>query len=129
MDRRKAVACEGVMRFAAAFSKEGSSVFLPLDESGPVDLVVLRDKLLRVQIKSVKPLRGVIHANFRSSNNWSVKHYSLETADLFGVYDHHSQKGYILDLQEFNGKTDISLRLDDSPHKLAARYAEKYRFF
>jgi hypothetical protein len=96
MDRRKALAGAGVMRFAAEFTRLGESTFIPIDESGPIDLVVLRGKLLRVQVKSVKPIRGVLIVPFRSSNNWSVKKYTSADIDLFGVYDHVNDKGYLL---------------------------------
>ena len=104
MNRRKAVACEGVMRFTAAFSKEGSSVFLPLDESGPIDLIVLRNSLLRVQVKSMKPHNGVLRIAFKSSNNWSVKRYCAGDIDLFAVYDHENQHGYLLPMKDFDGR-------------------------
>ncbi len=128
----KQKACEAELRFASEFTRKGYSVFLPTTEDGPVDLVIhKRHSFKRVQIKATKDKKGTIKAKLRSTNNWSNKKYSISDVDLIGVYDYENKVGYLLSLVDFEGMTEVTLRVKPPKNnqKTNVRSAEKYLFF
>ena len=128
----KQIACEAELRFAAEFVRKGHSVFMPTVEDGPIDLVVhKKGKFSKIQVKSTKRKNGVLLAKLRTTNNWSNKKYVSSEVDIVAVYDYGDKKGYLLNLKDFEGMSEVTLRIDSvkNNQKLRIRSAEKYLFF
>jgi hypothetical protein len=129
---KKQVAKEGELRFAAEFVRKGWSIFLPYGEDSPIDLLIEKNgEFKRIQVKATLPIKGVVKGRLKSSNNWQVKKYTSKDIDFFGIYDIENKKGYLLPIKEFEGMTEISLRISESKNnqKEGIRLAEKYLYF
>ena len=132
MTKKKQLAKEGELRFAAEFLKRGWQIFLPYGEDSPIDLLICKDgEFKRVQVKSTAPIKGVIHCRLKSSNNWQVKKYTKKETDYFAIYDYINQKGYLIDINLIEGMTEPILRLEKSKNNQikGIRLAEKYAYF
>jgi len=129
---KKQIAKEGELRFAAEFVRTGWSIFLPYGEDSAIDLLIEKGGTYkRVQIKTTKPIMGVIHCRLKSSNNWQVKFYTKKEIDYFGIYDYQNKKGYLIPVEEALGKTDVSLRIEKTKNnqQKGITSAEKYFYF
>jgi len=128
----KQIACEGELRFAAEFVRKGYNVFMPTTEDGPIDLVIHKENLFKkIQVKSTKRKNGVLLIKLRSTNNWSNKKYTKSDVDIIAAYDYEHKIGYLLDIKNFEGMSEVSLRLEPTKNnqKNKIRSAEKYLFF
>ncbi|PIR26049.1 MAG: hypothetical protein COV41_02360 [Candidatus Brennerbacteria bacterium CG11_big_fil_rev_8_21_14_0_20_43_10] len=113
---------------AAKFIADGFRVLFPYGENSRYDLVAEKNgKFFRVQVKYVTPKNGALEVNCRSSNNWSVIHYSKEDFDIIGVFDPIHGKIYFIPSKMVNNST-IRLRLEKSRNnqKKYVHYAEDY---
>ena len=130
--QKKQIAKEGELRFAAEFIRKGWSIFLPYGEDSAVDLLIEKDgEYKRIQIKTTKPIMGVIHCRLKSSNNWQVKKYTKKDIDYFGIYDYQNKKGYLIPIEKVVGMIDVSLRLEKAKNNQqeGVRSAEEYLYF
>ncbi len=129
---KKQIAKEGELRFAAEFIRKGWNIFLPYGEDSPVDLLIEKDgEFKRVQVKTTCPINGAVVCRLKSSNNWQVKKYTKKEIDFFGIYDYKNKKGYFLPIEDFEGRTDVYLRLEKAKNNQqeGIRLAENYLYF
>jgi len=132
MTKKKQLAQEGELRFAAEFTRKGWKVFLPYGENTPIDLLIEKEGIFkRIQIKSTSPIKGAIHCRIKSSNNWQVKKYTKKEIDFFGIYDYVNKKGYFIPIEEMEGMTEAILRLEKPKNNQIKniRSAEQYLYF
>ncbi|VVB80477.1 Uncharacterised protein [uncultured archaeon] len=105
---------------------------MPYGEDSPVDLLIEKGGVFkRVQVKSTVPINGAVVCRLKSSNNWQVKKYTRAEIDFFAIYDLKNKKGYLLPIEEFEGRTEVYLRITDAKNnqKEGIRIAEKYIYF
>jgi len=132
MINKKQISKEGELRFAAEFVRKGFSIFFPFGEDSPIDLLIeKKNTFSRIQVKTTKPINGVIHCRLKSSNNWQVKKYTKKEIDYFAIYDYENKKGYFIPIEKVEGMTEISLRLNKAKNnqKKGLRPAEEYLYF
>ncbi len=113
---------------AAKFVEDGWRVLFPFGENHRYDLVAEKEnKFLRVQVKYVTPKNGALEINCRSSNNWSVIHYSQKDIDIIAVYNSIDKQIYFISVKEINFSS-LKLRLEDPKNnqKKYIRYAKDY---
>jgi len=130
--RKKQLAKEGELRFAAEFIRQGWNIFLPYGDDSPVDLLIEKNgDFKRVQIKTTSPIKGAVICRLKSSNNWQVKKYTFKEIDFFGIYDYQNKKGYLLPIKEGEGMTQLHLRIEESKNnqKEGIRLAQDYLYF
>jgi hypothetical protein len=83
--------------------EDGWHVLFPIGENSRYDLIAeQKGKFLRVQVKYVTPKKGVLDVNCRSSNNWSVLHYTPEEIDVLAVYDSVNKEIYYIPVSKIN---------------------------
>ena len=85
------------------------------------------NKFLRVQVKYVTPKNGALEVSCRSSNNWSVIHYSSKDIDVIAVYDSADKQVYFIPAKEIN-YSSLKLRLKNPKNNQEKyiRYAKNY---
>ena len=130
--QKKQIAKEGELRFAAEFIRKGWNIFLPYGDDSSVDLLIEGDgEYKRIQIKTTKPIDGVIHCRLKSSNNWQVKKYTKKEIDYFGIYDYQNKKGYLIPIESVVGMIDVSLRIEKTKNnqQIGVRSPEEYLYF
>ncbi|HAS85142.1 MAG TPA: hypothetical protein DCS23_03705 [Candidatus Yonathbacteria bacterium] len=113
---------------AAHCVKNGYQVLFPYGEDSRYDFVIERGGMFkRIQVKYVTPKDGALEVSCRSSNNWSVRAYSIDEIDIIGVYDSVSEEVYFIDAKII-GKRSIKLRLSKSKNNQlkGVRLAEDY---
>lgn len=118
----------GELAAASAFLKEGWTVSFPFGENARYDFIAeKRGVFLRVQVKCVTPKEGVLEANFRSCNNWSVRRYSASEIDLIAVCDASNRNVYFVAKKDFD-RSSIRLRVSAAKNgqKRFTRNAEEY---
>ncbi len=126
------MAREGELRFAAEFTRKGWNVFLPYGDDSSVDLLIEKDgKYKRIQVKSTTPKKEVIVCRLKSSNNWQVKKYTSGDIEEFAIYDAFNKKGYLLSIEDFEGMTEISLRMIKTKNnqEKGIRLAKDFEYF
>ncbi|MFA6159503.1 MAG: group I intron-associated PD-(D/E)XK endonuclease, partial [Parcubacteria group bacterium] len=75
----------------------------PIGENNRYDLVAEREgKFIRIQVKYVTPKDGALAVNCRSSNNWSVLHYSPEEIDVIAVFNSKDKAIYFVPVSKIN---------------------------
>ena len=100
------------LAIAAHLVEGGWRISIPFGENNRYDLIAERQgRFMRIQVKYVTPKNGVLEVNCRSSNNWSVLHYSPEEIDTIAVYDSLSRKMYFVPVAKIN-YSSFKLRLD-----------------
>lgn len=105
------------MAIAARLLQDGWKVLLPIGENNRYDLVAERGgKFVRIQVKYVTPKNGVLDVNCRSSNNWSVLHYSPEEIDAIGVYGSNDGATYFIPVNKIN-RSSFKLRITETKNK------------
>jgi Holliday junction resolvase len=113
---------------AKRFVEDGWQVLFPYGENHRYDLVAEKDnKFVRVQVKYSTPKRGVLDVNCRSSNNWSVLHYTSNEIDLIAVYNPHNKNVYFIPVAEIN-HSQFKLRIEPSKNNQKAKthFAENF---
>jgi hypothetical protein len=113
---------------AKKFIEDGWRVLFPYGENHRYDLVAEKDRrFIRVQVKYATPKNGVLEVNCRSSNNWSILHYTSKEIDLIVVYNPKNQKIYYLPVSEIN-YSEIKLRIEPSKNnqKSKIHFAENF---
>jgi len=99
---------------AKKFIEDGWQVLFPYGENHRYDLVAEKDdKFVRVQVKYATPRKGALEINCRSSNNWSVLHYSSKEIDLIAAYNPFDEKIYFIPVAEINHSL-FRLRIEPS---------------
>lgn len=113
---------------AKKFIEDGWRVLFPYGENHPYDLAVEKNKrFLRVQVKYATPKNGVLEVNCRSSNNWSILHYTSKEIDLIAVYNPKDQKIYYIPVSKIN-HSELKLRIEPSKNnqKSKIHFAEDF---
>ena len=108
--------------------EEDWKILFPYGENHRYDLVAEKNnKFLRIQVKYSTPKNGVLEVNCRSSNNWSVLHYTSKDIDMIAVYNPKSEKVYFIPVSEINHSL-IKLRIEPSKNnqKLKIHLAENF---
>lgn len=87
----------GELIVARLLLENGWNVAFPYGENLKYDLIAEKDGVCkRVQVKTVKPKKGVLHVNCRSSNNWSVHHYSSKDFETLAAVNFETGKVYFI---------------------------------
>jgi len=87
----------------AKLIEDGWRVLNPIGENNRYDLVAEREgKFIRIQVKYVTPKDGALAVNCRSSNNWSVLHYSPEEIDVIAVFNSKDKAIYFVPVSKIN---------------------------
>lgn len=116
------------MAVAARLIEEGWRVLFPVGETNRYDLVAERNgKFVRIQVKYVTPKNGVLDVNCRSSNDWSVLHYTSEEIDMIAAYNAHDKLIYFIPVNKINHNL-FKLRLEKTKNnqKLKIHRAEDF---
>ena len=96
---------------ASHLIKKGWNVLFPYGENIRYDLVAERNrKFLRIQVKYTTPKDGVLNINCRSSNNWSILHYSKQEIDMIAAFNPLTSLIYFIPIDKINHSL-IKLRL------------------
>ena len=91
------------MYVAACLIEDGWKVLMPVGENNRYDLVAERGgKFIRIQVKYVTPKGGALEVNCRSSNNWSVLHYTAEEIDVIAVFNSDNKSIYYIPVSKIN---------------------------
>lgn len=101
------------LRVASHLIHHGWTVSLPVGARSRYDLVAERNgKFLRIQVKFVTPKKGGIDINCRSSNNWSVLHYSEKEIDTIAAFDGKTEQIYFIPVTKIN-YSSFKIRYDE----------------
>ncbi|MDO8639322.1 MAG: group I intron-associated PD-(D/E)XK endonuclease [bacterium] len=114
---------------AKKLMEDGWRVLIPYGENHRYDLVVEKDhKFVRIQVKYVTPRNNVLNINCRSSNNWSVLHYSPEEIDIISAYNPHDGEIYFIPILEIN-RSLFKIRISPAKNnqKLKIHLAKDFR--
>jgi len=125
---KKAKGTIAELAVAKKFIEKGWRVLFPYGENHPYDLVAEKDeKFLKVQVKYCTPKGGILVVNCRSSNNWSVLHYTAKDIDLIAAYNPKDQKIFYVPVSQIN-YSEIKLRLEPSKNnqKSKIHFAENF---
>lgn len=102
------------MATAARLMEDGWRILFPVGEDNRYDLVAERGgRFVRIQVKYVTPKNGALEVNCRSSNNWSVLHYTSEEIDAIAVYEPHDKSVYFIPVKKINHSA-FKLRIHDA---------------
>ena len=81
----------------------GYNVLFPYGENQRYDVVAEKgSRFIRVQVKYCTPKNGVLEINCRSSNNWSVLHYTAKEIDILAAYNPINGETYFIPSSEIN---------------------------
>jgi len=128
---RKELSLSAELICASKFARKGYDIFLPLGEPKNIDFITYKNgQFRRIQIKTTKPKNGKLRVKLRSTNNWQNRKYTKEDVDFIVTYDYKNDEMYILDMQEFDGMSEVTLRLEPTKNKQikGVRLAEQFRF-
>ena len=106
-------------------------MLIPYGENNRYDLVVeKKGKFIRIQAKYVTPKDGKLYVNCRSSNNWSVLHYTPNQIDVIAVFNPKQGRVYYVPVGKIR-KSAMILRLEPPKNKQKAkiRYAREFDGF
>lgn len=97
---------------SARLIEDGWQVLSPTREDCQYDLVAEREgKFIRIQVKYATPKNGVLNVNCRSSNNWSVLHYSPKDLDFLAVFNPENKDIYYIPAKKMN-KSLFKIRIE-----------------
>jgi hypothetical protein len=105
----------------ARLIEDGWRVLNPVGENNRYDLVAeKKGRFIRIQVKYVTPKDGTLSVNCRSSNNWSVLHYSPEEIDVIAAFDAKDKSIYYIPVSEINHSL-FKLRINPTRNKQKAK--------
>lgn len=119
------------MMVASKLMTKGWNILFPFGENSRYDLVAEKNgKFVKVQVKYVTPVKGVLSIGCKSSNNWSVDKYTPEQVDFIATYDSTSSKVYFVPSSSFNSSA-IKLRIAPTRNKqkVNIKYAKDFAVF
>lgn len=100
------------LAIATKLQELGFVISFPFSENARYDIVAEKEgEFHRIQAKYSTPKKGALRVNGYSSNNWSVKHYSPQEVDVFGVFNPESSKVYFIPAKDMN-RTGMNLRIE-----------------
>ena len=114
---------------AQKFIKEGYKILFPYGENHQYDLVAEKDgKFFRVQVKYCTPKNGVLNINCKSSNNWSVLHYTEKYIDVLAAYNPEDNQVYFIPVDQINHSL-MKLRISPAKNnqELRINLAENFK--
>lgn len=112
MARTKVKGDVGVAMVIADVMKRGYKVALPMGEDWPYDLIVLRKKLERVQVKYTESKGVYVDVKCRSTNGWRTYKYTANHIDWIAVYDKTTDRCYYIPARLLGtGRASFWLRL------------------
>ena len=101
----------GQLIVATDLISKGWHIAFPYGENLKYDLIAEKDGICkRIQVKAVMPKNEVLHINCRSSNNWSVVHYSVEDFEILAAVDLSTRDVYFIPSDRIH-RNLINLRL------------------
>ena len=118
----------GELITAQELLRRGWHVAFPYGENLKYDLIIEKEGIIkRVQVKTVIPKNGVLHINCRSSNNWSVIHYSKDDFEVLAAVDLIANKVYFIPSEKI-GKSLINIRIEPAKNyqKKGINLAEQF---
>jgi Holliday junction resolvase-like predicted endonuclease len=105
----------------ARLIEDGWRVLSPVGENHRYDLVAEKEGVfIRIQVKYVTPKNGVLAVNCRSSNNWSVLHYSSKEIDIIAVFNSENKSIYYIPVSKIN-RSLFKLRINPAKNKQKAK--------
>lgn len=105
------------MYVAARLIEDGWRVLNPIGDSHRYDLVAERDgKFIRIQVKYATPKNGALEINCRSSNNWSVLHYTAKEIDVIAAFNPEDKSIYYIPVSKIN-RSLFKLRIKPAKNK------------
>ena len=108
--------------------ENGWKVLFPYGENHRYDLVIEKNnKFVRIQVKYVTPKNGALEINCRSSNNWSVLHYSPKDIDIIAAYNSYDGEIYFIPVSKIN-RSLFKLRIAPAKNnqKLKIHFAKDF---
>ena len=105
----------GEAMILADLQRQGHGIAIPFGHDLPFDLIVVRKEdgaLEKVQCKYTTSNGRVIRAKIRSCSAWVNHRYTSEEVDWIAVYDSTSDRCFYLPSSEWDGQTELNLRLD-----------------
>jgi Holliday junction resolvase-like predicted endonuclease len=98
--------------------EKGFNVLIPWGEDARYDLVSEKNGVFkRIQVKYVTPKDGTLLVSFRSSNNYSIIHYSSKDVDIIAAYSSEQKKVYFIPLGSVSNRHSCKLRLTPTKNK------------
>jgi len=78
-------------------------------------------------VKYVTPKKGVLDVNCRSSNNWSILHFTPKDIDILAAYDSINKSIYFVPSSKINHSL-FKLRIDEPRNNQKAKihFAEDF---
>jgi len=115
--QKKAKGYIAELAIAAKLIQNGWRVLIPYGENQQYDLVAEKNnKFIRIQAKYCTPKNGVLNVNCRSSNNWSVLHYTSKEIDLIAVYNPKGEEVYFIPVSKINHSL-FKIRIEPTKNK------------
>ena len=120
------------LRFAAELLKLGHEVYVPLNDSSPVDMIGEKEGVFtRYQVKYITPNNGVLRVRMKSnpSRNHRSIPYKTQNVDSVAIYDSLNGRGYVVPVGNY--RSEMLLRLEPTRNKQrkGIHYAADYRLF
>ncbi len=113
--------------------EHGFNILVPWGEDVRYDLVSEKGGIFkRIQVKYITPKDGTLMVSFRSSNNYSIIHYSSRDVDIIAAYSSKQKKVYFIPLQSMSNRNACKLRLIPTKNKQkkfvvpASRYESRF---
>lgn len=107
----------------------GWNVAFPFGENQKYDLIIEKSGVCkRVQVKSLMPRDGALKINCRSSNNWSVYHYSKSDFEILAAVDLSCNEVYFIDSETMH-RSQFNIRIVKSKNsqEKSINLAENFR--
>ena len=130
---QKGVVAETAVIHAAV--KLGIGVWTPVSGHERYDLIFdVESRLVRVQCKTAVHLDDVLvirlYSTRRCATGFLKRVYSTEDADAFAAFSPEFNRCYFLDMAEFSGQSQVSLRLGPTRNNQLAgvRWARDFEF-
>ncbi len=104
----------GELRIAADLVSQGYPVFTELGDNSKVDLIALvGNKPIKLQVKALKEVNGVVSLDTRKSGPSYSFRYSIEQIDIFAVYVYNRDVIFYISAEELLvSKASRKFRLD-----------------
>ncbi len=117
------------MYVAAHLIENGWRVAFPIGENQQYDLIAEKEgRFVRIQVKYADPRKGALIVNCRSSNNWSVLHYTKKEIDVIAAFNPQNKQIYFIPVKKINHSA-LNLRVDPlrNNQKLNIHLAENFK--
>ena len=120
------------LRFAAELLKLGHEVYIPVNDSSPVDLIGEKDSVFtRYQVKYITPNNGVLRVHMKSNpgRNRTRRPYKEQAVDNIAIYDSLNDRGYVVPIGNYRSEMLLRLIPTRNNQRKGIHYAADYRIF